>query len=125
MQGRRGVCAAGVITRDDRRSRVWSSFGRLVSSRRRPTLHGPSVQLFAACLIRRDPVAKEPCQPPPSNARSNVERFRTPEMRAGRAETDAGAKLASDKRNDAQLRAAARCDSQVKEAYENLRAPPR
>ncbi|HWT01075.1 MAG TPA: tetratricopeptide repeat protein [Pyrinomonadaceae bacterium] len=83
-------------------------------------------QLFAAVLFC---AAAAPAQQPAPTAtatpaRSHVERFSTPEMRAGRAESDASVKLASDP-NDTEalnLRAAARVRlGKYKEAHEDLR----
>lgn len=82
-------------------------------------------QLFAAVLVCAAAApAQEATGPSAPSARSHVERFSTPEMRAGRAESDASAKLASDP-NDTEalnLRAAARVRlGKYKEAYEDLR----
>jgi tetratricopeptide (TPR) repeat protein len=76
-------------------------------------------QLFAAVLVCAAAVS---AQEPPT--RSHVERFSTPEMRAERAEADAGSRLSRDA-NDTEalnLRAAARVRlGKYQEAYEDLR----
>ncbi len=82
--------------------------------------------LFAAVIICAAAALAQDAGQAPANspARSHVERFSTPEMRAGRAEADASAKLSSDP-NDTDalnLRAAARVRlGKYKEAYEDLR----
>ena len=82
-------------------------------------------QLFAALLCASATLAQEAGQgPAASQPRSHAERFSTPEMRAGRAEADATAKLAANP-DDAEalnLRAAARVRlGKHREAYEDLR----
>ncbi|HEY0379513.1 MAG TPA: tetratricopeptide repeat protein [Pyrinomonadaceae bacterium] len=83
-------------------------------------------QFFAALLLCAAAAQAQGVGQAPAAAstRSHVERFSTPEMRAGRAETDATARLAADP-NDAEalnLRAAARVRlGRYKEADEDLR----
>ncbi len=61
---------------------------------------------------------------PPTNQRSHVERFSTPEVRAERAEADANAKLAANPNDDVALNARSLARMRLgryNEAYEDLR----
>ncbi len=83
-----------------------------------------TIRLYSLVVLVFAPLTSLSAQPASQTVRSHVERFRTPEVRAERAEADANTKLTANPNDDVTLNARSLARMRLgryNEAYEDLR----